>query len=322
MSKFKVVALLIAINLGLLLLVEVGIRFVFDKVQVYDIEMTRYGRDVKVPAENPLVGHVHKPGAQRHLMGVDVSINSDGFRDRDYPVERNDAYRMIILGDSLTFGWGVDTEDTFAALLERDFAKEKPIEVINLGAGNYNTQQQTNLFIDKGLKYKPDHVVLFYFINDAEPTPKRAKWGFFGNSEVVSIFWSRVRVAKGVVFGSQSYSDYYKGLYAEDQPGWITAKQSFELLRDTCAKHGIGLQVVLLPELHELQDYAFAPEHAKVTAHLASLGVPALDLAPNFATETNPPRLWVAVDDAHPNALAHALIADYSRAFIAEGLSW
>ena len=48
----------------------------------------------------------------------------------------------------------------------------------------------------------------------------------------------------------------------------------------------------------------------------------ALDLAPAFATESDPPRLWVAIDDAHPNDTAHSLIADYSQAFIAKELSW
>ena len=50
---------------------------------------------------------------------------------------------------------------------------------------------------------------------------------------------------------------------------------------------------------------------------LTENGIPNLDLAPRFAGETNPQRLWVAPDDAHPNAVAHRRIADYSFAFIA-----
>jgi hypothetical protein len=47
--------------------------------------------------------------------------------------------------------------------------------------------------------------------------------------------------------------------------------------------------------------------------------IEALDLAPLFAGEKNPTRLWVASDDAHPNATAHALIAKYAQGFIEEG---
>jgi lysophospholipase L1-like esterase len=322
MQKLKIAAALIGVNLALLLLLELGCRVFFDNVIVYDLEMTRYGRDVKIRAENPLIGHVHRPNARRHLMGVDVATNSDGFRDLDYPVERNGAHRMIVLGDSLTFGWGVDFEKTFSRVLERRLNSSAPVEVINFGAGNYNTQQEVNLLIDKGLKYQPDHVVLFYFINDAEPTPKRASWSFLDRSELVSIFWSRLRIAKGRLFGSQSYIDYYKSLYADDAPGWQATREALELLRDTCAREGIRLQVVLLPELHQLEDYTFEREHRLVTEYLESLEIATLDLAPHFAGETDPPRLWVALDDAHPNAAAHGLIADYSESFISKDLTW
>ena len=47
-------------------------------------------------------------------------------------------------------------------------------------SGNYNTTQEVNLLIDKGLKYQPDQVVLFYFINDAEPVPKKSRFPGLG----------------------------------------------------------------------------------------------------------------------------------------------
>jgi len=45
----------------------------------------------------------------------------------------------------------------------------------------------------------------------------------------------------------------------------------------------------------------------------------ALDLAPLFAGEAEPTTLWVAPDDAHPNAHAHRMIAAHSADFIASG---
>ncbi len=320
MQRLKIAGALIAANLLVLLVLEFGCRVFFDKLVIYDLEMTRYGRDLKIHAENPLVGHVHRPSAHRRLMGVDVTTNSRGFRDVEYPIEHNSAYRMIFLGDSLTFGWGVQVEDSFAQLLEQRLAGSRPIEIINFGAGNYNTQQEVNLFIDEGLQYEPDQVVLFYFINDAEPTPRRARWSFLDRSELVSIFWSRFRIARGRLFGSQSYGDYYRSLYADDAPGWLATREAFELLAQVCRREEIRLQVVLLPELHGLTDYAFAREHALVKEQLAALGIDALDLAPRFAGETDPARLWVAKDDAHPNRVAHALIADYSQSFISKGM--
>jgi lysophospholipase L1-like esterase len=320
MPKLKIAGGLIAANLGFLLLLEFVCRLYFDNVVVYDIEMTRYGRDLKLPAENPLIGHVHRPNAQRRLMGVDVTTSSRGFRDAEYSIERNGAYRMIFLGDSLTFGWGVEIEASFAQLLEQRLGRSRPIEIINFGAGNYNTQQAVNLLLDAGLQYEPDHVVLFYFINDAEPTPRRARWSFLDRSELVSIFWSRLRIARGRLFGTQSYRDYYRSLYADGAPGWLATREALELLAQVCKQQEIRLQVVLLPELHELTDYPFAREHALVKEQLTALDIDALDLAPRFAGEPDPARLWVARDDAHPNRLAHALIADYSQGFISKGM--
>ena len=72
-------------------------------------------------------------------------------------------------------------------------------------------------------------------------------------------------------------------------------------------------------ELHELADYTFAREHALVADFLRANGIPVLDLAPSFANETDPTTLWVAPDDAHPNARAHRLIANYTLDFIASG---
>ena len=76
--------------------------------------------------------------------------------------------------------------------------------------------------------------------------------------------------------------------------------------------------MVLLPELHAPAQQLFAPEYARVTGFLREHGIASLDLSPRFAGEQDPISLWVAPDDAHPNARAHRSIADYSLEFIAE----
>jgi lysophospholipase L1-like esterase len=286
---------------------------------IYDIEMSRYATEIKNESPNPLIGHVHRPSSEATLMGVRVDINADGFRDREYPVERNGNSRIVFLGDSLTFGWGVEKSKTFEEILEAELSTTKPTEIINLGAGNYNTEQEVNLFAEKGLKYKPDEVVVFYFINDAEPTPHKSQWEFLGQFRVVTFFWSRLKSLIANTGPHQTFRDYYAGLYADTQPGWTAAKKAFIELKEICASKNIALRVVLLPELHMLQDYPFAAEHRKILEFLRDNGIAALDLAPFFKGEKDPMRLWVASDDAHPNAIAHAMIARFARDFIVEG---
>lgn len=297
---------------------ELLMRLYTWKVVSYDVEMTRYAMEVKEPSPNKDIGHVHRPGAQATLMGVPVSINKDGLRDRDYPVERTAARRYVFLGDSLTMGWGVKAEESFAKRLEAKLAAQGPTEVLNFGHGNYNTVQEVNLFLEKGLKYKPDAVVLFYFINDAEPTPAVSRWEALGNSRFVTFFWSRIKSLLSRLDEQKSFQGYYAGLYADNQPGWKAARDALLLLKRTTAERGIDLKVVILPELHDPAHYPFAAEHAKLREFLARNGIAAMDITPAFKDAGDPHGLWVAQDDAHPNSRAHGIIADATFDFISK----
>jgi lysophospholipase L1-like esterase len=292
---------------------ELALRSGLTGRAFYAVEMARYGTEVEMPAANPRIAHVHRPGRSARLMDVAVRINSDGLRDDELPRERGRARRLVFLGDSITFGWGVEKEATFERRLERRLSEAvAPTEILNFGTGNYNTTQAVELFLEKGLGYAPDAAVLFYFINDAEPVPTRSRWWWLGHSQLLTLYWSRLQ-ALAVRFDSASgWREYYAGLYRDGQPGWRAARESLLALRDATAARGIRLQVVLLPELHQLTDYPFAREHAAVLAFLAEHGIASLDLAPYFAGETDPRSLWVAPDDAHPNARAHERIARYS----------
>jgi lysophospholipase L1-like esterase len=307
MTGFVVVAVLFVLT-------ELLVRASTLAFTSYDIEMARYTRELKIPAE-PALGHVHRPGSRAHLMDVDVQINSDGLRDREYPVTRTTARRFLFLGDSLTFGWGVAADATFEAILEAELGRTRPTEVLNLGIGNYNTVQEVRLLEVKGLKYAPDDVVVFYFINDAEATPRSSAWGFLDRSYAVTFFWSKGKALRSRLQPQRSFRSYYAMLYEDDRPGWRAARDAFARLKSLCDPAGIRLRVVLLPELHQLDPYAFAPEHAKVASALDALGVLHLDVSPSFRGQ-DPRRLWVATDDAHPNAAAHRLIATATLPFL------
>ena len=203
------------------------------------------------------------------------------------------------------------------SLLEAELSKTRPTEIINFGTGNYNTEQEVNLFLEKGLKYKPDVVVVFFFINDAEPTPEVSNWELLGHSRLVTFFWSRIKSLVSRLDENKSFHGYYAALYADHQPGWAACKEAFLLLKKTADANRIKLKVVLLPELHDPVKYVFAEEHRKVLDFLDQSGIEAFDVTPAFKDTTDPLRLWVAPDDAHPNAEAHAIIARAVEHFVA-----
>ncbi len=304
-----------------LVLLEISLQIYTRLFIYYDVEMSRYAVEVKEKSDNPNIGHVHKPNAKAHLMGTDVVINSDGFRDEEYATERNENYRIVVLGDSLTFGWGVEKDEAFEVLLEQMLSEKRPTEMINMGHGNYNTVQQVNLFKEKGLKYNPDKVLVFYFINDAEVTPVRSKWLWVSRLRSLTFLWSRFRGLLTRTAPGQTFESFYSDLYEDDQPGFIAMKEAFLQLRGITEERGIELQVIMLPELHDLVDYPFTKVYAKVGDFLRENDIDYIDLTDSFLGYENAADLWVAPDDAHPNAVAHRMIAEYSRDFIEKGVA-
>jgi len=100
-------------------------------------------------------------------------INSDGFRDREFPVAKSEVKRIMMLGDSVTFGRGVPLESTFPKLLEQLFNRNdrtgRRYEVMNVGVPGYNTRQELEFFEVKGRKYAPDLLVITWILNDCWP---------------------------------------------------------------------------------------------------------------------------------------------------------
>jgi hypothetical protein len=85
-------------------------------------------------------------------------------------VPPNGAIRIVGIGDSITFGWGVNERETFLTYLRGRFRREHPdgppLEIINLAVPGYNAYQEVEAFIAKGLAYHPNLVVVFLCGND------------------------------------------------------------------------------------------------------------------------------------------------------------
>jgi len=310
-EKLKI-ASAIVLGFGVAFVVgELFARVALKQFIVYDVEMTRYANELKV--QSPWGASVHAPGRKAHLMGVDVSINADGLRDREFPTARGNARRWIFLGDSLTFGWGVPVDKTFKHHLETRMNQSTPTEVLNFGIGNYNTEMELRLFENRGLPYHPDAVAAFYFINDAEPTPvEDSSRSRLGESRLITLVWSSVRLLKSRIAPTASFAHYYKSLYGDDQAGWQATQRSFRALKKLCDANSVDLKVIILPELHQLHPYPFKEQHLKIARFLDENGISNFDLLSKLDYSGDPRALWVARDDAHPNVRAHALIAEAS----------
>lgn len=318
LANLLTLALAIVFILGAL---ELYVRRVEDDGMQYDLEMWKYARRVKVISDDPLIGHEHRPNADTVLMGVRVTTNDAGLRNEDVSVvKRPDSYRVIMLGNSVLFGWGVRQDETVSARLQSQWHRAgRDVEVINAGDGNYNTIMEVEFFMKRLAKYHPDMIVLNYFINDAEQVPSHATNLIERNSEAWVFYSSRLDVAKREleVGRGADWRDYYNGLYddARNPGGWSAVAAWIGKLAAYCKGNNIRLLIVNYPELHTLKPYPFPQVGARLSVLAAGLGLPYLDLL-NSVQDQDPADLWVTKPDPHPNGRAHGLYAEAIRQWI------
>ena len=122
------------------------------------------------PSLDPGVVYELKPSIEACFSGAYVRTTTDGLRTGRPVIQPKpaDLYRILLLGDSQTFGWGVAYEDTFAAVLEREMAAETghAVEVVNAGVPGYNTAQEAAFLERRGLSFTPDCVLVLFINND------------------------------------------------------------------------------------------------------------------------------------------------------------
>ena len=311
------IAIPLAMVLITLLFIELAARLVYGRPTMHlGIEMWKYAKNVKLVHPNPEIGHRHRPNAHDFLMGVDVRTNSFGLRDPERTLEKPaNTTRILMLGDSIVFGWGVPGTETMAARLEKSL-NEKPVtpgrkyEVFNTGVGNSNTAMEETWFREEGCRFNPDCVLVGWFINDAEPTPVPSRNWLAYHSYAFVRFDAAFDALLRRSSARSNYQQYYTGLYREEQPGWPKCKRSFDELAKFCAAKNIPVHILLIPELHTLgSHYEFTAIHDQIRNVCANAHLPVTDLVDAFPSDGNPPDYWVSPTDDHPNSRGHGLMA-------------
>jgi len=128
-----------------------------------------------------------KPSLKGNFRGAPLTTNSRGLRDFEYSYRKpENTFRIVGLGDSSLFGWGVRMEDTSMKVLGRKLnqlqnkfrtpdrqnkfrtpdASSTNYEVLNFAAPGYNTAIEVEVFLKKCLKYSPDLVIVHFNTND------------------------------------------------------------------------------------------------------------------------------------------------------------
>lgn len=104
--------------------------------------------------------------------------NSLGLRSREIsPEKQGNEYRILSLGESTTYGYGVANDETYSAQLETLLNAgdgEKEFQVINAGVPAWSSFQSLLFLKERGIKLEPDMVLLYNEFNDYLPTSYRS----------------------------------------------------------------------------------------------------------------------------------------------------
>ena len=105
--------------------------------------------------------------------GHRVENNRYGFRERDFETPKPPGtYRVMVLGDSFTWGTGLSVNERYTAVAEK-LLNSTPsrwnFEVLNFGVPGYATTQERDLLRDHISVVDPNLVVVGFCFNDPQP---------------------------------------------------------------------------------------------------------------------------------------------------------
>lgn len=270
-----------------------------------------------------------KPELNGTFQGGLVQTSSQGLRDREYATRKPaGTVRLVGLGDSVMFGWGVDQHETYLEVLERRLNEEsaggRRFEVLNFAVPGYNTAMEVAAFEHKALAFDPDVVILQFLNNDLRlphfmQVPRDvSSWR---RSFLFELIGRRLGAA------SSRRSDGLLSRDLEELPeeerqevrgrhrplaGKAAFTRAMDRLAELTRAASIAVIVLRLSDRqahHQLVDEAIARHgfHAVTaaeyfSAHLRDSGLP-------HTAETWGKTFWVSRQDHHPNALGHELYA-------------
>ena len=296
-------------------------------------------------SDNPVLKYELRPGSRdgRH------TINSAGMRDTEYPEAKPDEiYRIVIVGDSVTYGLTVGPRQAFPEQLEQLLAARLPaslaaqgLEVLNLGVSGYNIEQVVERLRTLGLSYDPDLVIYAYSLNDSQTfslelqglsamrknaeqtyTPERSLLRWLSHSRAFMLAWRSfqepwTRPAKpakqspdylAVVSGR--HADYFGALH--EGQGWERIEEGFGKLARLGQSSEASPRVLLavMPmHLAKETDYPLAALHQKIIAEADRQGLETLDLAPALMPDGPNTQSADFNDPFHPSPRGHRRVA-------------
>lgn len=248
---------------------------------------------------------------------------------------KGEAFRILVVGDSFSWGDGVHPEDTFAHRLETRLdavSRGNDFEIVNWSRPGWNTVVEYRSVEANIDELSPDLLLLAFVLNDPEPSSiqeaTRLRQGLrhreprssasvwlYRHSELYSLVWDRLENTRI----HRAYADYYPSLFKG--PDWKKCLGALENFRDLAHERVIPMVLLVFPVFDSPMDdsYSYSALHTKMREVGQSLGIPVLDLFEAYRGVDVYRLAVVPYTNAHPNELAHRIAADTILDYLVRG---
>lgn len=222
--------------------------------------------------------------------------------------------RVLLLGDSFTFGQGVEEDQTFGAALEKHLrALGTEVEVLNFGVPGHSQPQSVALLEQRLLPLRPDLVLLVVFANDLSPVDSYCARG---KNEVPAerFLLQNVYVARAAMMLGWAPGSFGAQASGEDSPA-ERYEAALAQARDLGAEHGFGVGVVFLTDADAFEDTRFCddcpPAHS-----LDQAGLRTVDLGPLWHEFHDDVDAWFLPGENHFTPAANQRVGEAIAAAI------
>lgn len=272
---------------------------------------------------DPHVAYRMKPGSGGYsAFGVRYDINGVGLRNPEVVTPKPPGvFRILVLGDSITLGYGLPSEASYPRLLEKMIGGSR-VEVINAGASGYHFQDFVAFLEHYGRQLEPDMVLCAFTRSDVDPPMKldvRDGVGYDANENVALVppfakkllRHSRLYLAAGRVRWALGYKPEERSEAARSDALlalWPTVQSTLDRLVSICDERRLPLMIAYLPVEIEVMRGVEYPMLLERFARIESPTHHFADVMPRFVAERDKV-LYLPLDSAHPNAFGHQLIA-------------
>jgi len=264
---------------------------------------------------------------------ITYTFNADGYRDGEH-ANGSRRQRLVLLGDSVTFGLGAPQEQIYPAVLQRQLDERlgPRYDVVNLAIFAYNTADELAALREDGRKHQPRLVVVQFFMNDlsqpaadAPPRPptswqrllavknrylyrsalaRRLHQGFTRAAYVLVHDVRRSRFPDTLNDAEPRSKIAYLREHGDDST--VPAFASLLAIRDAAASLQAPLLILVTPDETQLFSSGFDAIDARLAAFCAKHRIPFVDALPHLRAA--PDRQALYLDGVHLSPQGHALV--------------